>query len=165
VLPPGLLAALPPVLDGRSKEPGRLPPVLFAPEFPKLPRLPELELFVLAPARLPLKAPLPFELVPRELLLKKCWELDGTLRRALELAVRPDGLKLSRDGEIGILPDTALAWRTEAPSNRCWLRGTAPWPKSWLDIELMPPCRRESRVMPSTFENRRPPKRSPASGP
>ena len=80
-MPPALLPRLPrfetePVPEGRSNEPGRLPP-LFAAELPVKPRLP------LNPV------------LPRELLLKKRCELDGTLRRELGFALRPDGLKLS----------------------------------------------------------------------
>jgi len=148
------LPAFPPfavVPEGRSNDPGRLPP-LFPLELPPLPK-----------PRFPLN-PVP----PREfelLLLKKCCDLEGTLRNAPVFAARPDGLKLSREGEIGILPETMLAWRSEAPSKCCWLRGTAPRPKSRLDMELTPPCTRPSRKRASTFENRRPPKRSPARGP
>ena len=83
-----------PLPEGRSNEPGRLPP-LFAPE-------------LFAPEKLRLPPDTAPEL-PRELLLKKCWDLDGALWNELALPARPDGLKLSREGEIGILPDTKLA--------------------------------------------------------
>jgi hypothetical protein len=41
--------------------------------------------------------------------LKKCCEPEGALRNDAGSAARPDGLKLARDGEIGILPLTMLA--------------------------------------------------------
>jgi len=56
----------------------------------------------------------PFALLVRAVPLKKCCELGGALRNADGFAARPDGLKLSRDGVIGILPLTMLVWRKAA---------------------------------------------------
>ena len=93
---------------GRSNEPGRLPALLLFTAVllaPVKPRLVPLKLLLLPPRC--------------ELLLKKCCELDGTLRRELGFAARPDGLKLSREGEIGILPETMLACRNDDSLKRC----------------------------------------------
>jgi hypothetical protein len=47
--------------------------------------------------------------------LKKRWELGGALRKLAGFADRPDGLKLSRAGETGILPVIIFAcWNDEA---------------------------------------------------
>lgn len=56
----------------------------------------------------------------RELLLKKCCELELALRIVEGLASRPDGLKLSRDGVTGILPVIMLPWRNEAALMPAW---------------------------------------------
>ena len=60
------------------------------------------------------------ELFDLELLLKKCCELELALRMADGFAVRPDGLKLSRDGVTGILPVIMLPWRNEAALIPAW---------------------------------------------
>jgi hypothetical protein len=51
---------------------------------------------------------------PRAPPLKNRCEFAGALRKLAGFAARPDGLKLSRDGETGILPVIRLAWRKDA---------------------------------------------------
>jgi hypothetical protein len=46
--------------------------------------------------------------------LKKCCDAEGALRNEAGFAARPDGLKLSRAGETGILPVIKLACRNDA---------------------------------------------------
>lgn len=87
------------------------PGLAFLPVFPPKPDCPLATLFAFAEDR----EAKPFDAVlVRPAALKKCCELEGALRYADGLAARPEGLKLSRDGEIGILPLTMLAWRNEA---------------------------------------------------
>ena len=52
-------------------------------------------------------------LLVREAGLKNRCDAGGTLRTADRLAKRPDGLKLSREGDTGILPVTRLAFRND----------------------------------------------------
>jgi hypothetical protein len=71
--------------------------------------------------------------------LKKCCEAEGALWNDAGFAVRPDGLKLSCDGEIGILPLTMLAWRNDASLIAAPPRPfTASRPKRLESIETNP---------------------------
>jgi hypothetical protein len=48
---------------------------------------------------------------PGDVRVKNRCEFDGALRNEAGLAARPEGLKLSRDGERGILPLTMRVCR------------------------------------------------------
>jgi hypothetical protein len=123
--------------------------------FPPKPDCPLAVLFMFAEDR----DAKPFDAVfVRPAALKKRCEAAGALRKDAGFAARPDGLKLSRDGEIGILPLTMLACRNEASLIGCPRPDTAARPKRLESIETNPARTRSLRNASLTFEKERSPR-------
>ena len=97
--------------------------------------------------------------------VKKRCELGVAWLNAEGFAIRPDGLKLSREGVTGILPVIMLAWRRDASLILACCIETRERPNSLPAMELIPLRTRSFRKASSRFENRCPLKLLPTNGP